>query len=71
MSDSFRKITNIKFAVEFVVVLLLIKILVSGYLSKLRTKTKRSISNSVTYSGMVMMIPSTIVTKNEAIMAQL
>jgi hypothetical protein len=45
VSENFRKIVNIKFAVEFVVVLLLIKILVSGYLDKLKTKTKRSISN--------------------------
>jgi len=49
VSGNFIKIADIKFAVELVVVLLLIKILVSGYLNKLRTKTKRSISTNYPY----------------------
>lgn len=47
INDGFRKVASIKFAVEFVLVLLLIKILLSGYLAKLKIKTKRSISNDI------------------------
>lgn len=53
-----------KFAIEFVLVLILIRVLVSGYLDKLRTKTRRSIS-------MVMMIPPGVVMRNKEITALL
>jgi hypothetical protein len=64
ITDNFKKIINVKFAIEFVLVLILIRVLVSGYLDKLRTKTRRSIS-------MVMMIPPGVVMRNKEITALL
>lgn len=54
---SYQKVCIVKFVVEFIVVAVLIKVLFSGYLEKVKVRTHRSTS-------MALMIPVKIVMRN-------
>lgn len=57
IAGTFQKTCYIKFMVELIVVAVLIKVLFSGYLEKVKIRTHRSTS-------MALMIPIAIITKN-------